>query len=1179
MKPKLLKIKGLNSFVEEQEVDFELLMEHGLFGIFGPTGSGKSTILDAITLALYGEIPRCAGKGLSGVINTDADSVYVYFEFEIGYSSSRQVYYVERIVKRTKAGGTSTGTAIVCDITNEHDKRILGEKVTSTNEILRDIIGLNASDFMKSVVLPQGSFSEFLKLDGKPRREMLERIFGLEEYGFRLSEKASTYQKEKIGEMQRLEGQLSSFEEIKRQDLDNLRDQKKQLENQIHIIKEEYDGADKLFEKYRDVWSLQQELGRATIEYDKQKEQKDVFLDKEYRLDRGSEASNLKPSIVRLNKIEETLLNTRKSKLKSGEQLQILTDLVRGLESKLHTSTDKKENVLPDLIIARENLVRGVKLFNDVQILEGKSIGLDNEIKIIQKNLDGCNKNKNEIKNLLGTLVVELDRIRGEEQKFTISPSDRQNIQEGYNLEKEYNRLLKEEKDLEKNKQSYIRQANKGLIRLKEIEDRVKKQEQIMIELQRQRDGLEKKSPGDMNDLLTRQSKLNELKDDIKKAETVQEDIGKTKERILELSNRGQKYSRKMKADKDKHVHEMELLAGIEAEIGMVEDQNKAVALAKGLEEGIPCPVCGSLDHPELAYSDEKAGQVNLLDDDAETVRKRVQHLHNQITINEVNLKSINEQIEEEQEKLSHINDRSSWGDIGAMKKRVQEMNHGFDQFKAELDKWNKDLKDINKAIEEANVLLSTLRHQEVEDRTILTSNNNSIEEIEERCQTNKKLLKKTYKAYEEIQSRTSIKDFGRQMEDALRWDKAIETLAKEKDKITKTIEDNNKVLDELNTSSGQLDIEIAKLKENRWQMASKIHETREEIHEVSGKGNPRDKLEETEKHIRDINDQWKRVKENWDRQNKLKQEKDKEYNIISDRFKSLDEQQRDEAHTLSGLLAEKGFIDRETALEYLLTPEEAQKLEKEIKKYNSNINALNNRISDINEKLQGDSIGDKEWEHIRDEVVRLKNELQIKRETLIKVDVNIQDIKLKLVEKLKLLTNKKALKKQLDHINQLMYLIRGKRFVDFVAKNQLQYIARSASTRLKEITRGRYALELDAEGNFIIRDDFNGGARRPTHTLSGGETFVTSLALALALSSRIQLGKSTLDFFFLDEGFGSLDADLLDVVMSSLEQLRSHSMCVGLISHIEELKQRLPRKLIVSPAISGERGTLVTMD
>ena len=106
---------------------------------------------------------------------------------------------------------------------------------------------------------------------------------------------------------------------------------------------------------------------------------------------------------------------------------------------------------------------------------------------------------------------------------------------------------------------------------------------------------------------------------------------------------------------------------------------------------------------------------------------------------------------------------------------------------------------------------------------------------------------------------------------------------------------------------------------------------------------------------------------------------------------------------------------------------------------------------------------------------------------------------------------------------------------------------------------------ELDYSHNY------NGGLRRSIKTLSGGETFLTSLALALALSSQIQLkGSAPLEFFFLDEGFGSLDSELLDIVMESLEKLHSEKLSVGIISHVEELKNRVPVKLLVTPNDGG---------
>ena len=113
-----------------------------------------------------------------------------------------------------------------------------------------------------------------------------------------------------------------------------------------------------------------------------------------------------------------------------------------------------------------------------------------------------------------------------------------------------------------------------------------------------------------------------------------------------------------------------------------------------------------------------------------------------------------------------------------------------------------------------------------------------------------------------------------------------------------------------------------------------------------------------------------------------------------------------------------------------------------------------------------------------------------------------------------------------------------------------------------------------------MIIDNFNNGETRRSATLSGGESFLVSLSLALALSSQIQLkSKSSLEFFFLDEGFGTLDNQLLDRVISSLESLRDNEkMNIGLITHVEELKERVPRKLIVNPPISGECGTKVSL-
>jgi len=178
---------------------------------------------------------------------------------------------------------------------------------------------------------------------------------------------------------------------------------------------------------------------------------------------------------------------------------------------------------------------------------------------------------------------------------------------------------------------------------------------------------------------------------------------------------------------------------------------------------------------------------------------------------------------------------------------------------------------------------------------------------------------------------------------------------------------------------------------------------------------------------------------------------------------------------------------------------------------------------------------------------------------------------------------DKKKLETLQDGLEDITELLSGGRFVDYIARRQLAYVAEEASRRLKQMTGGRYALELD-ESDFIVRDDYNGGTRRWPRTLSGGEVFMVSLCLALALSSKIQLkNNAPLEFFFLDEGFGTLDPVSLDTVMDALERLvleqRDRAVHIGLITHVLEVRSRLPVKLVVEPPRQGLHGSQVWLE
>lgn len=183
MKPKYLQFCGINSFSEPAEIDFEKLLRGGIFGIFGDTGSGKTTILDSIVFALYGKIERARGGVGSDIINYGCDRAYVNFEFETESDEGRKVYRIEREIRRKN----SLQKAELILIDGDRRTSIGDGKVSAVNALVQEIVGLSFDDFKKCIALPQGEFAQFVKAEKSERLKLIARLFGLEEYGEKLN--------------------------------------------------------------------------------------------------------------------------------------------------------------------------------------------------------------------------------------------------------------------------------------------------------------------------------------------------------------------------------------------------------------------------------------------------------------------------------------------------------------------------------------------------------------------------------------------------------------------------------------------------------------------------------------------------------------------------------------------------------------------------------------------------------------------------------------------------------------------------------------------------------------------------------------------------------------------------------------------------------------------------------
>ncbi|MEK8129654.1 SbcC/MukB-like Walker B domain-containing protein, partial [Paenibacillus filicis] len=277
---------------------------------------------------------------------------------------------------------------------------------------------------------------------------------------------------------------------------------------------------------------------------------------------------------------------------------------------------------------------------------------------------------------------------------------------------------------------------------------------------------------------------------------------------------------------------------------------------------------------------------------------------------------------------------------------------------------------------------------------------------------------------------------------------------------------------------------------------------------------------------------------------------------------------------------AEAGFASAADVEEALVSEEQRSAWQQAVEAHGKQEHQVAARLRELEATLAGRQVSDEEWEQTEQELAACKQRDEEALQHGARSERDCEELRRKHDRWQELDRQRSGLQQELTLLGKLQSVLRGNAFVEFLAEEQLMHVSRAASERLGQLTRRKYAIEVDSGGGFVIRDDANGGTRRPVTTLSGGETFLTSLSLALALSTQIQLkGEYPLEFFFLDEGFGTLDPELLDAVVTALEKLHMDKLTVGVISHVPELRARLPRRLVVHPAEPGGRGSRVELE
>lgn len=1087
MKPIKLTIKGLNSFIDTQVIDFNRLTEHGLFGVFGPTGSGKSTILDGITIALYGKNSRSSNN----FINTQCDQMQVVFEFSV----SDKVYEITRTYRRQHESiHASKPTRLVCE------SLVLAESTKEVDQLCLEVIGLKFEDFIRTVVLPQGKFSEFIKLKGKDRRNMLERLFNLERYGDQLTIGLNKRIRKMKDEDTLLAGELKAYAEISKDKIKEVKDQleneevqSKKIEKSFTESRKEYEENSKLYQNILELEQSKKDLLNHT--------QQDIKP-----LEKVIETyEHVKPVIAlyhryKENKVTLSLLNEKHLDLKGKVELQ------KNQAEKTQTAFNiLKVDYSDQLSNYQEKIHKmktGLELVDLVEVKK-KNFKSQNQTFMNEKeSLSNYEKESKKNEKQLSQVIDHIGKLEKAHKEHLDALLIEPIVDQGYKLAE----IITNDMDFlnhdQVKKTKLLTESEKLNLDLQEL---IKSIEEIVISDQK----------------MTFEEYQNQILV-----------LNKKKEDLESL-----KANHDLKAQLEKQLESLsKATSSIEAEFKaykVSQENNLLMVLQESLHVGDSCPLCGH----EISHL--KTLEMDSLDDAIEN--KYHQHLHH--------LK----QVEKELSELPSDTYRES--DYEALLVMTKQLDltykHAQDNEKLRLEKDHLNIRkdDIKKQL--SNILSNQLElDREIKDKEVkLESNRVSLKNLED---THK--ITDFLKAKEVLMDHKESEYRLRSQLDSLRSDQKL--MGSEKDRL-------NKNLNEQKLLVSQLEMDLKHL-------SHFIDEKTTSLEDDFGDFSRLDiQLKEIKLKEKELIDSYSHLEKTRQEYNDLYQKtfRDFESNryLIESKLEANEQFEEDlAAYNEKDLMA----FDQE-ALDHA---------KKVVEAYNKQLLVLRERIETMAKKVNDKHITKDQVDHLE----AYMKDLQIKRETFIKAIAVTKEIlrglEIKYNEMGALYEKKEALEYQLSLYGDLEKLFRGKKFVEFIAGYQLKYVTLEASEKLYEITSGKYSLELD-DSQFIVRDLSSGGAMRSMSTLSGGESFLVSLALALALSSQIQLkGKAPLELFFLDEGFGTLDDYVLDMVMTALEKIHHQYLSIGLISHVEKIKNRVPIKLNVSPS-TIERGSQVKIE
>ena len=1049
MRPVQLELTNFGPYRKEV-INFTQFDHAPLFLIGGDTGAGKSTLFDAMTVALFATTSgdRNVEEMRSTFAGPEDDLTKVTFYFQQG----NHLYRIERVLQQERGkrgGGTTiqkaTASLVIVDKIGGQEIEKLGDKIKEVSDQIEQILGLNAEQFKQIILLPQNDFSRFLKEDSKTKTQILKKIFGtgiFDRFQKSLEERLRQSNKDMEKRQAQLDGNFASqvwseeelailaqtpaYEKLAR--LEELLAQRQDnLEEQKSILKEAHEDLAKLQKSLQTA----QDVARIFQELDLAKER--------YRLE-----------------IEEGAQEQAEAKAHL-EELQF----AQGLQETISSLKEYQKQLFQleqDLEIAQEALSAKWQSFEEVKAQKEALEAQKEDFLQRKEKLKAWEKD-----------IIYAQSLAQEQEKIKRSRTNYKQLEETYQQASEViESLNKSLSDLEANRLS-----------LESLHEAEKLLQSVGYSVDKQ------------------------LDQNLKDIEDLNQELAKTEKRHQRLS---------LEIDQAQ-----EILKELEEQLSRSLESRRQLMIAQlqaELEDGQPCMVCGSLDHPKVDGTQANEVALKNLMDKVEALQvqkeKQVATLSNrQATLNEV--ETYHQGLLDQVAKVKLT-----------LEKHYQELE---EQVKGQFEfDFSED-------------------YEAVRGKALLSAVENHYQELQKRYEKEEADLVHCQEELDKAQEKAI--DLAKSYQEAkAALDQAKERL-KDLQEAHPELESVEAYQERISLAKQELDLYNKQVKEN----GEAYNQLHADIQGIKGQ------LESLTKSKEKTSQETKRLSAELDQSLKAEGALTNDQNQIQSWLHEVNNQ---------------AILE----LQAQLTSYQTLKQELQIQISNSQELLQNQEQPDLDSLAQAVEACQESYNQQHAQVSVLEKGLEDATSTY-QAAKTLQD------------SNQEAFKAH-QELSDLVKVVKGENTALTGRLNLEVYVIRQYFQQILDyananyiglLTDNRYSFVLSEEGR-RVRDHFGldinvydqlTGSERSVKSLSGGETFIAALAIALSLSEVVQNTSkgAVVEALFIDEGFGSLDKEALTKAITVLEQIGENRM-VGVISHVDDMKEGIAQQLVIIKSHDG---------